>query len=879
MAESLKERELAEVEGLLARYVHKYVNPEVVNRYRYLQEQHAKEHPESSAPIIGSVYGSAGMQSRDMSHFKPADTAGILEYVTDKVNNDPKTGLDMANIIEAWKAVYIKNYGKERYEEISKELGEDLATYYLNAQVRNMMLERLAKEKVPKSSLEYIAVAAYQSTLFGTALMAMTDDDKQKEFDMVRKLYNPSGGEKAAAEASAFAIDCLSLGPLAGLGKGAGITGKLAAKANYSIYSSKLASRFGTEFADKMLARGMKTEKWILTNMGRTEFLTAELAMRTRDIMKDVGAEDNKDLSKLLYGDEKAIDRMRSSAASKSLDSDIANGVNAVLSRKVITSISQDNIRRDANISAGVASGNGSTVLEYVRESLSQLGLAYLPQKKVPEWMKTKMNEATCTKNAGYFMAVASEMQAKGRDRMKLGSKEFTLKEVTQRAYDYARAADWFHQKNGLTETEKLERNLDQGTAELQAAGLLNADGSRVRDVNDSPILQNIRASLHKNGLPYIPEHSFPQFMVSMSQQDLEKSAKGWRNLAVKMQNEKKTEINVNGIGKMTLKEVTQRAYDYALCADLKFKEAKEAKLARQEQSQQLQKDMDQWDKDMAQLNSEINGTGGQQQTGGDPNLHQTALDISGSAGDPQQSMMHNAIITEQQGGQQPSQGQGGYQQQPLPQQMGYQPAQVLPNQQNVQGWGDMLENMGMGSLTRLGKGFGETLTVMPELMYGMFTGKIRNFRMEDNLLPLGLLMAGLFVSKRSHPILKLLLLALGGMLLLGNANDAVHGREKTQPQARPTYRRYEEEALDPRIRDPHVIGNTLVAEVDGHHLVLTINEDQVLDAYGKGVIPLNNLCNAALRSYDEQGGVAARYEREMALTEKQEEERVRGLR
>ena len=71
---------------------------------------------------------------------------------------------------------------------------------------------------------------------------------------------------------------------------------------------------------------------------------------------------------------------------------------------------------------------------------------------------------------------------------------------------------------------------------------------------------------------------------------------------------------------------------------------------------------------------------------------------------------------------------------------------------------------------TRLGKGFGETLTVMPELMYGMFTGKIRNFRMEDNLLPLGLLMAGLFVSKRSHPILKLLLLALGGMLLLGNA-------------------------------------------------------------------------------------------------------------
>ena len=189
------------------------------------------------------------------------------------------------------------------------------------------------------------------------------------------------------------------------------------------------------------------------------------------------------------------------------------------------------------------------------------------------------------------------------------------------------------------------------------------------------------------------------------------------------------------------------------------------------------------------------------------------------------------------------------------------------------------MEQSGFGNLTHFGKGFGETMTIMPELLAGMFTGKFKNFRLEDNMLPLGLLMAGLFVNKKAHPILKLLLLAFGCMMLLNNANNAVHGVERSQSQAKPSYRRYEEEELSPRIKNPVVKGNTLIADIDGNHMVLTINEDQVLDAYGKGVIPLNNLCNAALRSYDEQGGWSGHYEREMAREQQELEERVRGLR
>lgn len=820
--------DFAEIDFCLRKYYNEHFSSVLSSTVKEVNQKKAEElHKVASetSPLIGA--GSAFPGARDQyilqtamrSEWGSKTTKDMMDMAASRML-DGKALQDMGVITDQWRSKLIERLGEAKYKQLSEKCGQDLATSVVLSRMNDLMKEQIARSKVPKSSFEYIMQKGFNESLIGTFAMLQSMPATSKEdFEieaMTEQMYNPSGGEKVAGHAVGLLLDSPTLGAW---GKWTGMAAKEGAKV--------------------AVPNAVKRSAGLVIDSG---FRIAHEAGGPEKVFS------SEELSEMAFGDKAYLSEVdKASRKINGSDSDAIAAINTSLSKPLRLPVSNGNISAMATDFAKVVHGSGSLAYDLTRSALAEKELTYLSQRKIPEWMK-KMNEATCTKNAGYFLSVAMEMQAKGQSRIKLGSKEFTLKEVTQRAYDYSRAADWQHQKKGMTDEEVQTRQMVD-----KALG--------VRNLPDSPLMQNIRASLHKNGLAYIPEHGYPKFMESMSQADLEKSAKGWRNLAVKMQSEKKTEITVKGIGKMTLAEVTQRAYDYALCADGKFKDAREAKIAEQERKQAEQR--------------------GRQQTSTqrDPNLHNASLDISGGAGGPQQSMMHNAIITEQQGGQQPSQGQGGYQQQPLPQQMGYQPAQVLPNQQNVQGWGDMLENMGMGSLTRLGKGFGETLTVMPELMYGMFTGKIRNFRMEDNLLPLGLLMAGLFVSKRSHPILKLLLLALGGMLLLGNANDAVHGREKTQPQAKPTYRRYEEEALDPRIRDPHVIGNTLVAEVDGHHLVLTINEDQVLDAYGKGVIPLNNLCNAALRSYDEQGGVAARYEREMALTEKQEEERVRGLR
>jgi hypothetical protein len=64
--------------------------------------------------------------------------------------------------------------------------------------------------------------------------------------------------------------------------------------------------------------------------------------------------------------------------------------------------------------------------------------------------------------------------------------------------------------------------------------------------------------------------------------------------------------------------------------------------------------------------------------------------------------------------------------------------------------------------------------------------------------------------------------------------------------------------------------GNTLVATIDNVPSVITINDDAV-DAYYQGVLPLNTLANAVLRKYDEQQRILQEnYDRQIKVDERQ---------
>ena len=135
-------------------------------------------------------------------------------------------------------------------------------------------------------------------------------------------------------------------------------------------------------------------------------------------------------------------------------------------------------------------------------------------------------------------------------------------------------------------------------------------------------------------------------------------------------------------------------------------------------------------------------------------------------------------------------------------------------------------------------------------MLFGMFTGKTQSLGIRDNLVPIASIMAGLFVR---NPLLKMTLIGLGGANLL---NKTGHEQLDKQRAAvgEPTgvrYRQYEEQEMDPRIRDVQIQGNTLIAAIDGIPVTIVL-PPKVVDAYVQGALPIGTLANAVLAKCDQ---------------------------
>ena len=175
---------------------------------------------------------------------------------------------------------------------------------------------------------------------------------------------------------------------------------------------------------------------------------------------------------------------------------------------------------------------------------------------------------------------------------------------------------------------------------------------------------------------------------------------------------------------------------------------------------------------------------------------------------------------------------------------------QADPAKDNTKGWQGILTGLGLNGIGDIGRNAGYILAMLPDMLLGMFTGKTKSLGIKDNLVPVAAIMAGLFVK---NPLLKMTLIGLGGANLINKAGHEQLARqegilEDPAPQAR--YLRYDDEPMDPRIRDAEVRGNTLIATIDGIPVTIALPE-KVTDAYRQGALPLGKLANAVLERCD----------------------------
>lgn len=191
---------------------------------------------------------------------------------------------------------------------------------------------------------------------------------------------------------------------------------------------------------------------------------------------------------------------------------------------------------------------------------------------------------------------------------------------------------------------------------------------------------------------------------------------------------------------------------------------------------------------------------------------------------------------------------------------------QYQPQRVNNNGWGGLFDSVGLTGFSDVFKNLGYVLAMLPDMMIGMFTGKTKSLFVQQNLLPIAAIVMGMFVR---NPLLKMLLIGLGGANLLNKATHEILGETPSAKEVR--YRPYADERLNARISHPQLNGNLLVATIDGVPCTVTL-QGSVVDAYQKGTLPINTLANAVLAKYDEQRmEVEQNYERQMAESEHRE--------
>ena len=185
---------------------------------------------------------------------------------------------------------------------------------------------------------------------------------------------------------------------------------------------------------------------------------------------------------------------------------------------------------------------------------------------------------------------------------------------------------------------------------------------------------------------------------------------------------------------------------------------------------------------------------------------------------------------------------------------------QELPQQTNQSGWTGLLSSFGLNGMSDIGHNLGYILAMLPDMLLGAFTGKTKSLGLKDNLMPLASIVAGMFVR---NPILKMVLVGMGGLNLLNKAgHEAIDnhkgiGQAQDASMGRVNYKVYPDEPLNPRISQPQIKGNCLIATIDKVPCTIALT-DNVVDAFNQGALPLNTLANAVLAKNDQMRQLAS---------------------
>ena len=851
-----KDQNIAELEYCLNQYFGKHIAPVYEQGLKYVREQADKEvsdyikdnHSKNVTNRMDDAVAYFGetVWVRTTGDWNNINFSAFSTVVGKKFANNHKLWEDLDLLTTKYREAFIKKMGADKYKSLSAEYGQyngvpDVAMNYVLAKLHDLTVRKFSRDNMPKSNMDYVWKKGFEDSLL-KGIYNLAANPQSEFLSEIRhhgvENYKANTAMKLGARTVSSIIDAPLFAATGGYGTAVAAT-------KTTVVDVGVRSAFEEGFVDKAVNAlrpgkpgfalispiGAVILPRLFPNLSKDE--TTENLTSIEAISVDIAG--NKNYLDNLNNQSKGY-RNKTSQNNYSINNSLRNKVSVSFNE----SISQSTFSKLLN----KWKGDASLARESTRKTLNMYDIAYRSTAPVPAWMN-KVSEKDCIHYAARFLSYAVRMNKQGIDKLKVGSRTFTLDQIAQRAFDYANAAEkkmHFRKEHNLS----VKPSHPTDNKRIQKPPF---DYKAFRDHREYDILSVIGNRVDST-------RKIPSWMNNIKKQECLRLGNYFYLKATTAMQHKANGATVNGKW-LSNTILMQRAMDYYNAAAYKDFISRDQKASSRAlyssiaNSSRVEVSHFSSSKKPIQHSTanpsrvEVSHSSSSKK----PVQHSTANPSKVEVSNPSPSkkpVQHSEDKSKQQHHNSP---------QPImPSQADYyketpteKPVQTPLAGRSVSGWEGVLNKHNSNSFSDVSSNLGYVIAMLPDMLINMFTGKNQNFRMENNILPIASIFAAMFVK---NPLIKMLMVGLGGASLLKSAGTEV--LSYGNPNDNKVYKKYLDEPLNSRLSEPAIKGSSLFVDIDNIPMVINISKEAAI-AYRDGHLPLNTLANSVLVKYDQQ--------------------------
>ena len=829
-----KDQNIAELEYCLNQYFGKHIAPVYEQGLKYVKEQADKEvsdyikdnHSKAVTNRMDDAVAYFGetVWVRTTGYWNNINFSAFSTVVGKKFANNHKLWEDLDLLTTKYREAFIKKMGADKYKSLSAEYGQyngvpDVAMNYVLAKLHDLTVRKFSKDNMPKSNMDYVWKKGFEDSLL-KGIYNLAANPQSEFLSEIRhhgvENYKANTAMKLGARTVSSIIDAPLFAATGGYGTAVAAT-------KTTVVDVGVRSAFEEGFIDKAVnaLRPGKPGFALISPIG-----AVILPRLFPNLAKDETTENLTSIEAIsidVAGNKNYLDNLNTlSKGYRNKSSQNIYSINNSLRNKVSVSFNESISQSTFLKLLNKWKGDASLARESTRKTLNMYDIAYRSTAPAPVWMN-KVSEKDCIHYAARFLSYAVRMNKQGIDKLKVGSRTFTLDQIAQRAFDYANAAE---KKMQSRKEQHLSVKSSQSTDNKKTLKV-PFDYQAFRDHREYDILSVVGNRVDST-------RKIPSWMNNIKKQECLRLGNYFYLQAVTAMQHKANGATINGKW-LSNTLLMQRAMDYYNAAAYKDSVSRNQKASSRALHSSIA------DPSKVEVNHSSSPKKSVQHSIADPSKVEVNHPSS-----PKKTVQHSEDKSKQQHLNSP--------QSIMPTQANYykeapteKPVQTPLAGRSVSGWEGVLNKHNSNSFSDVSENLGYVIAMLPDMLINMFTGKNQNFRMENNILPIASIFAAMFVK---NPLIKMLMVGLGGAGLLKSAGTEV--LSYGNPNDNKVYKKYLDEPLNSRLSEPAVKGSSLFVDIDNIPMVINISKEAAI-AYRDGYLPLNTLANSVLVKYDQQ--------------------------